>query len=81
MSDFPLLTDELPKIVHVCRTEYNICALTTKDFGAEYLRADLAPTVGPLVEVLERIVEGFFGENERKIAREALAEWKGGLNE
>ena len=28
-----------------------------------------------LVEALERIVEGFFGENERKIAREALAEW------
>jgi hypothetical protein len=34
-----------------------------------------------LVEALERIVEGFFGDNERKIASEALAEWKGGLNE
>jgi len=38
-----------------------------------YIRADLTPTVGPLVEALERIVEGFFGENERKIAREALS--------
>jgi len=46
MSDFPLLTDELPKIVYVCRTEYNTRALTTKDFGAEYIRADLAPVIG-----------------------------------
>jgi len=34
-----------------------------------------------LVEALERIVEGFFDEPARVVAREALVAWKGGLNE
>ena len=80
--------NDLPERIWVYKTDDgNLGATGWEVTGdVEYLRKDLAPPVGPLIEALERLsVLGnapYPGTSEgNMIAREALAAWKGGRDE
>ena len=85
------LTDKLlPPVVGYSR-EQMVTAMEWADVTDHYIKedrdeylSDLTPAAQPqpLIEALEDIaVDDGVDETSAKIAREALAEWKGGLNE